>query len=444
MSNPLHRLLRQKEKWDFVKGDLTETAQEFKNPARGWYRIYTYMANQSPDFSHVVWGEDCPDTMALIIINIGAYKECAIEPGALDNIRSVLAFFAQKQFDIILRVTYDHEGKALEREPFFFKQVQEHMYQIAPMVKEFSDNIFVYQGMLVGNWGEMHTSRFLDPLKLKELWGILQTKGSDEVFYAVRKPAQWRMLHPDCCCKKQFDCDRMGLFDDAILGSESHLGTFGTVGKSSAGWEDLWAREDELAFEEMLCRKVPNGGEAIYGELYAKPEEQATISSVMRSMHITYLNRDYDKKVLNLWKQWKCTEQGPWMGKSFFDYVGNHLGYRFLVKDVDVKLTSRKERMFEVSITIENVGFANLYQETELFFEWVYGNGERYLKKLDFDLRSINSGTASVVRFKIPASDCELYLFARRKKDSRKIIFANRIVGKSRIKLGEICNVKLN
>ncbi len=444
MRNPLHKLFGKKYKWNFIKGDLTQTIEELKNPARGWYRIYTYLADQSPDFTHVRWGEDCGETLALIIINIGAYKERALDKFALDNIRFILAFFAQKHYDIVLRITYDHEGKALEKEPFFFAQVQEHLKQLAPVIREFSDNIFVYQGMLVGNWGEMHTSRFLDQEKLGTLWTILRDGAGEDVFYAVRKPAQWRMLHPENCGKKELCPGKMGLFDDAILGSESHLGTFGTASKDSAGWEALWSRADELAFERELCCHVPNGGEVIYSDLFGKTDEMSNIVEVFRTMHITYLNRYYDEKILNLWKQWKYPENGVWQGESFLDYMGSHLGYRFHVKDVDVKLTSRKERMFMVSITLENVGFANLYEEAELFFEWGYGNGEKYLKKLDYDLRQLNSGAEHVVRFKIPASDCKFYLFARRKRDSRKIYFANKRVGKSCVLLGEINDVKLS
>lgn len=446
MRNLLHKLLGKDKRWNFQKGDLTENTQNSKNPARGWYRIYTFLAEESPDFTGVVRGEDTSDTVALIIINIGAYRdrECGIDSKALDNIRSILAFFAQKQYDIVLRITYDHEGKALEREPFFFTKVQEHLRQIAPIIREFSDSIFVFQGMLVGNWGEMHTSRFLDAAKLKELWSILKEEAGEDVFYAVRKPAQWRILHPDNCGKKEPVYDRMGLFDDAIFGSESHLGTFGTVDRDHSGWEGLWARQDELNFEEQLCMHVPNGGEAVCGDYYAGGEDCASTVAVLKKMHLTYLNQHYDERILNLWKEWKWTEAGAWQGKSLYEYIGSHLGYRFWIKDVNVSLTSRRERMFLVTITIENIGFANLYEEAELFFEWGYGREERYLKKLDCDMRDWNSGVVQTVRFKIPASDCEIYLFARCKRDGRKIYFANQMVKGYRVHLGNITDVHLS
>lgn len=445
MSNLLGKLTGKNSRWNFQKGDLTENTEMIQNPARGWYQIYTYLAQEHPNLENIVSKAESGDSLALVIINIGAYRdnENGIEQGALDNIRLILSTFVMKQYDMVLRITYDHEGKALEREPFFFTKVQEHLRQLTPIIREFAENIFVFQGMLVGNWGEMHTSRFLDGEKLKMLWNILREDVGADVFYAVRKPAQWRLLHPDNCGKKQMTYDTMGLFDDAIFGSESHLGTFGTDAKGSTSWENLWAREDELQFEKELCTHVPNGGEAILGEQYVAGMDCVSTVDVLQKMHVTYLNKYYDERILNLWRDLKWNEAGAWQGKSLYEYIGAHLGYRLWIKDVSVSLTSRKERMFQVNISIENVGFANLYEEAELFLEWGYGKEERYLKKLECDMRDWASQDTQTIRFKVPASDCEFYLFARRKKDGRKIYFANKITNEYRVFLGSITDVHL-
>ena len=51
MMDKLFKMLNTKgEKWRFVQADLTETTEELKNPARGWYQIYTFLAEQEPDF----------------------------------------------------------------------------------------------------------------------------------------------------------------------------------------------------------------------------------------------------------------------------------------------------------------------------------------------------------------------------------------------------------
>ena len=443
MRTLFHKLVKGKEKWSFQRADLTEGTQELKNPSRGWYQIYAFEAEKEPDFSSISWCGTDEDTLALVIIDIGAYREKALDEKALKNIREVLCFFAEKGYDLILRMVYDHQGNALEREPFFFEQVKEHLEQLLPIVKEFVNHIFVFQGMLIGNWGEMHTSRFLAPTKLKELWKILQEELKQEVFYAVRKPSQWRLLHPQVLEKEtaQFACDNMGLFDDAIFGSWNHLGTFGTETKENAGWEKEWRREDELDFEEKLCQYVPNGGEALLGEDYPQAGDVKDIIEVLRKMHITYLNKYYDEKLLQLWKNQTWEVADVWQNCSVYDYISRHLGYRFWVKDVDVSPSKQGEKNLQVTILIENVGFANIYHETEVFLEYVDAEKRKHKKQLTCDLQSVNSGEIQEFSCEIERMECRLYLTASRKKDGRGIAFANQ--QSSRVFLGQITDKKV-
>lgn len=59
--------------------------------------------------------------MALVLMDLGAYKDRDLDEAVLTNMERIL-FFVDKGLDIILRFFYDHEGKALEREPFFFSR----------------------------------------------------------------------------------------------------------------------------------------------------------------------------------------------------------------------------------------------------------------------------------------------------------------------------------
>ena len=435
MRTLLHKLFTEKEGWSFQRANLEESRKLLENPVRGWYRIYPFWVEKKPDFEPMSWCEIEKETLALVIINIGAYREKALDTEALDNIRSILSFFVKKNYDMILRITYDHEGKAVEREPFFFATVKGHLQQLTPIIREYAEHIFVYQGMLVGNWGEMHTSRFLDPVKLREMWRILRTEAGEGLFYAVRRPSFWRLLHPDN------NKDRMGLFDDAIFGSENHLGTFGSNPKDSTDWDCLWRKQDELDFEEELCRDVPNGGEVVCGEQYAQTENSSSTIATLKKMHITYLNRQYDEKILNIWKEWKWEEDGVWQGSSLYDYIGSHLGYRFLIKDVGVTSVGKGEKGLLITITIENVGFANLYQEAELFLEWVNEEGVKYSKRLEHDLRDWNSGEVQMISIQTALENTTLYLFAKRKKDGKYIYFANQNINEGRVFLGRIMGV---
>jgi len=122
-------------RWEFRPEEPVETTEELKNPARGWYTIYPFYLEKEPDFEELYWCLSKEETIALVIVNIGAYREQDLDVTALERFRSILAFFEAHSYDVILRVTYDHEGNAVEREPFFFKIVQEHLEQLIPVVK---------------------------------------------------------------------------------------------------------------------------------------------------------------------------------------------------------------------------------------------------------------------------------------------------------------------
>ncbi len=437
MKTLLHKFFPEKEEWILQKADLKEVRRSLENPSRGWYRIYTFCAEKTPDFQPMLWCDIEGDTLVLVIINIGAYKEKVLDEVALENIRTILQFFSKRHYEIILRITYDHEGKALEKEPFFFSTVKEHLLQLIPVINEYAEHIFVYQGMLIGNWGEMHTSRFLQPIKLKELWSILKSNLDDRIYTAVRRPACWRMLHMNS------EIDNMGLFDDAIFGSENHLGTFGSLPRDAASWDSLWCKADELKFEEELCQRVPNGGEAICGEQYLGMENPRSTVETLRKMHITYLNKEYDKKLLGIWKEWKWDGPGVWQGCSLYDYIGNHLGYRLLVKDVEIKASDKSENELKLEITVENVGFACFYDEAELLLEIRKQDGQSQIQVLDCDVRRWECGRSHKLYGTVPMAKGVLFLSMRRKADNQRIWLANSTTQNAEVLLGEIvCSEK--
>lgn len=207
----------------------------------------------------------------------------------------------------------------------------------------------------------------------------------------------------------------------------------------------------------------------------------------LRKMHVTYLNSMHDQKLLDQWK----AQTMKWNGSmiSVYDYIGLHLGYRFIVRDASwtaaVKTAQggglrkpfmgKKEKFLEV--TVENSGFANLYEEAECVIliekkvlekpvkekseDFADGSEKatgKYVKTSDrlskicsktedgsmiqiicpeCDARTWKSGTAS--KIKIPADVLEpyiepeqdarngikIYLQLRRKRDGMNIRFAN-------------------
>ena len=213
----------------------------------------------------------------------------------------------------------------------------------------------------------------------------------------------------------------------------------------NSGWDNLWCREDELDFEERLCLRVPNGGEVVCGEEYSCESDMSETVATLRKMHVTYLNKYYDKKILDIWKQTKWQENDIWKGHSVYDYIESHLGYRFLIRDVSLAVSEEQEDRFLVSIDVENTGFANCYQEAEVFLvirDEETGKGKGY--KISWDMRSLDAGTKQTITCEIEAKNGSIYLAARRTKDKKKIFFANEHGWKTgKYFLGKISNVRL-
>ena len=145
-----------------------------------------------------------------------------------------------------------------------------------------------------------------------------------------------------------------------------------------------------------------------------------------KKMHITYLDSTYDMKALDLWKSisWDGFDNLKiWKGYSLYEYIGEHLGYRLVVRTVELKpiRRGRAEFMFE----IENTGFGRVFQETELFLIMKNRNETREVP-ISMDMRKIQAGTRICGKTVIKLMESRVYLKLQRKKDGRIIHFANK------------------
>ena len=119
--------------------------------------------------------------------------------------------------------------------------------------------------MFGGGTSGLVASSYLSEDCLKKMWERLRPGLGETIYGAVRTPAQWRLLVSEEEFQKG-NFPRLGLFDDGIFASKSHLGTFGTMTREAAGWKAPWIREEELSFLETLGKRLPIGGEAVSPE----------------------------------------------------------------------------------------------------------------------------------------------------------------------------------
>ena len=175
----------------------------------------------------------------------------------------LLKYFESKEKDVILRFAYDTKGKALEEEPFSFKTVLEHAKWIVESLQNNSRNVFIVQGLILGNWGEMHTSKHISDENLRRIYAFFDDLDKD-IYLAVRKPVQWRLLNLNFSKTNDMTGIRMGIFNDGMFGSISDLGTYGSDSKEDVGYRSEWNVNEEVDFINMISEKCPVGGECVF------------------------------------------------------------------------------------------------------------------------------------------------------------------------------------
>lgn len=446
---------------DIKLKQLKESTRALKNPGCGWYHIYTFDLSKE-NFLYI----DCEEEeLVLLLIDIHAFRGCEqIPKEALEYFSSILTFFEQHDKGIILRIVYDTKGRGMENEPSSIKIVKSHMKQLGSIIcehmgekKSLPGKILVHQGLFVGSWGEMHGSKFLTEARMKELSDTFleATKGSCPI--AVRKPVQLRILS----CKKtsQYASNtNFALFNDAIFGSETDLGTYGTIRKSalpenSEREKTPWAREDELSWQQSFMQQSFCGGEVLGGmntvsESFGNTDHpQRTLDwkqvvEDIAKMHVSYLNSIYSKEVLDDWK----TQRIMWNGEeiSKYDYIGRHMGYRFTVTQVKISRVSKEKKKQTqsdtqspisksvITLTIKNTGFANLCEEAVCRLILTENNENIKAFEIKSDPRTWNSGTDTVIECPIlqevwtqQSQQTKLFLQLIRKRDGRIIEWAN-------------------
>lgn len=412
-----------------INGDYEESTRYLKNPDCGWYHIYTIYP-QNPvdkDALYSIIADD--EKLALLFINIGRYRnEIPGEEAAL-RLKEVFDVFISRGMHMIIRAAYDNAGLGMTKEPAQLDIVRTHMKFFGSIFQEYSDYILTVQGLFVGSWGEMHSSKHLvNDAVLRELAETMYKAVDGKCCISVRRPDQYRVL------KGTIPVSRLALFNDAIGASESDMNTYGCDKNVYEDYTEEEIRRIELRWQSSNVYGVPNGGEVLFGE---KNTPGSDAIKDFEDMHLTYLNSAYDTSQLDVWRKEKYTGRDIYNGLSMYDYIGTHLGYRFVVRNAGL---TRKNIIY---VDIENIGFAALYKEAVCELELCADTGETVRVNADYDMRSIKSGQKkrieiNISKYNVSSEKYSIYISMYSKVDKEPIKFANNSAG-AKMFLGKIC-----
>lgn len=342
-----------KPKLKFNKNQYEEYEGPINNPARGFYHMYRISLSEDMDLSTL--DDSLLGTGSLILLELilTGYNRTEIDEAGIERAHNVFKYFVSKSKYLIVRYVYDVEGKGLENEPNRFSLVENHMKALGPVTLKYDKNVLVVQGVFVGSWGEMHTSKFLTEEYLKKLVKIWNTSTEGAIPLALRRPDFIRMcVGYDGEVRKEYE--NFAFYNDGLFGSDDDLGTYGYVTSMDVVWPGLRTRNEEIEFLDPITDKTPFGGELLSSQFIYNPE---FILNEMRALHMCYMNIEYDPVILNRLAQVLAPDDYGVDGhRSMLDYIGDHLGYRFVVRDCELSKNCK-----ELAVYLENAGFSRLF-----------------------------------------------------------------------------------
>lgn len=373
---------------------FTESSRELQNPNRGFYQLYSFViTDEEQDYSQLIpklYQHDTETKLTLIQICLKNYRENSITKKGLANIEALFDALEGLNKQLIVRFTYDGEGQNEQYEPDDLNIILKHMEQLSYILHEYSRKIFSLQGLFIGNWGEMNGTQYSSDEDLRRLAEKLADVTEQSTYLAVRMPAQWRSIMQSENLSDNPLAVRVGLFNDGMLGNEGDYGTYRTEDDTDTSSFFRLERQEELAFQDKLCREVPNGGEIINDNIYNDLDNAIRDLAVM---HVTYLNKAYDQAVLEKWALTAIQEEGCFYGMDGLSYIERHLGYRLTLTDASLRYQS-KEDMLAAEVTLKNVGFAPLYKKVKVrMILYDQKNDQTLFFPIDQDLHTLAGGS---------------------------------------------------
>ena len=287
------------------------------NPGMGWYRPYLFYLEEDVNENYLSSVIVDSERLCLIEIDLFAYRDSDINREGICHLEQILDFFHENKKDMMLRFSYDFEGVAMEKEPASLKQIFTHMKQIYEVLQPYRNEIVLFQGLFVGNYGEMQYSRFATDLSILQLYDGFRKVFGKEVYLALRTASHINLIEN----ARGFD-SYLTLFDDGIYGSDNDLGTFSEGRKT----EEL-----DMVVGRYRC---PVGGTVLSG--------RKEILEDMDSYHLTYLNSLYDENALLEWER-----------IGVLDQVNKKLGYRFLITNLHISNSGKHNYLH---LEILNIG----------------------------------------------------------------------------------------
>ncbi|MBD5583746.1 MAG: DUF4832 domain-containing protein, partial [Clostridia bacterium] len=288
-----------------------------------------------------------------------------------------------------------------------FEQVLKHVSQIkqSGASQEYKDILMFVESGFVGQWGEQHGGKYTTVDYKARLLSAMLDCVPAPVPVTVRTPdifAKYvgieRSKLAEYEAEEGSDATRVGLYNDGYMGSNSDLGTYAN-------------RDIETAWLGNQTLTSYFGGEFSGNIDFAKQYDTYLPENCIPEMyktHLSYINGN----IFQLYKDYTFDKRydvegydnSAYYGQSVFQFIRDHLGYRFVLKESTFPKTVAQGDNVKFSFTVVNNGFANPVkkQKCEIILE---KDGKFVSTEVELDPTKWYSGerVTSELNLKLPA-----------------------------------------
>ncbi len=431
----------------------TESADDFANPERGFYRYTETSAgnyapliqsqlqqwrglNQADGGNYQVYS-----TLIFRYFIMDLFKNSALSVAFLQSVKNDFDIARAAGVKLIPRFVYTTSvtaGSCPERficPPYGDASksiVLQHLSQLKPILTDAADVIAVVQMGLIGTWGENYYTDYYGDASQNGQSKLLDNNWQHRneiikaLLDAVPKDRMIQVRYPQI--KQRFvyginatvsvpalieseafnglDKARIGYHNDCFLSGVDDYGTYEDYGNSSTPRQS--ANNVLRAYAKSDSKYVAAGGETC-DDAYSPQNncESAGIAETeMTNLHYSYLNCAYNNAVNNRWQTGGC-----------MDNIRKKLGYRFVLREFVYQKEIKPGSAIPITLTINNIGYASPFNERAV--KLVLKNkasGQEFPYTLNTDIRKWFTGmnkieTAIATDASLAAGTYELYLF---------------------------------
>ena len=351
------------------------TSTIFPNPERGFMHTWiVYSSNPIPvSVNTLNFLKQENISLVLRVYYLEKFKNSPLDQTELDLIQTDLTRIRDAGVKCIVRFAYtDIPAGSSTGDPTDapFSVISQHLDQLKPIITANADVIAFVQAGFIGTWGEWHSSTnglstvANQTLVMNKLLSVFPK----EVKIQVRTPLYKQgIFNTSTAIDASIgygttDIARVGFHNDCFLSSPDDYGTYQNI-------------PVEKKYISDEANYVPTGGETCPPAATNSTSCNAA-EAEMSFLKWTYINVDYYGPVLQAWRDNSC-----------FDIFQRNLGYRLALQTSILKPEATVGGIFDIDLTMNNVGYAPVYHQKNIFLIFKAADNTIYKKQLTFDIR---------------------------------------------------------